>query len=647
MATAAVADSKYKQGRRERLDRAIEDARMDVESGRQRHERDQSSQSHTGRVAPDPLPRSAISETLRRGMNVLESAPRVIDPVSIDDLTLPDGISPACHAWAMRVARGEAVVSNASPRTPTEWEIASRQRLMAKLVAQLLRASEQGTSPSGVVRESPLELVEMRQRLRTIMQPGLASTAPAYPSYGRWEESRVLNRALRKLVSNVGPGPDPAIRGSTQAALTMARICYQLLVSSSPPNTNTYNLLIIYLSRTRENHMVDLVLDSFFESRLVLNDVTTAAMLKHFTATNNVAAFHLLSGLVTGVKRRRETGTSVQIRPTSSALIQPGHRDVPLKSGTDAILVKRNPVVFGALMAAALKFDGLARAMDLYQQLLRAGWQANMQVWTSILRACRASGDWTTGQMIWQQMDAKATGSEGADNGECKDGRAFLWMLKLCEATQQWPAFQSIYQEAVASGFVERAVAALDPWQARHCIRQGERALVLDDRSKTHCVFRSRKDLTTSLRALEQQMVPLICALVTPMSIRLTWVSNKDQPWSVRLERVALLLTWEQRRTVELLTKPTDQLRLWMPMVCHERQNGDRLRRHISPSLPSKSTVASSLEQAHVVPAMVDPAVVVDEERMHEHPRQLAAPKARIVPFATMTPTVPIRPLYA
>jgi hypothetical protein len=45
----------------------------------------------------------------------------------------------------------------------------------------------------------------------------------------------------------------------------MEKICLQLLLTTSPPDVTTYNLLIVHLTRLKQNEMVRMVLDSFNE----------------------------------------------------------------------------------------------------------------------------------------------------------------------------------------------------------------------------------------------------------------------------------------------------------------------------------------------------------------------------------------------
>lgn len=250
------------------------------------------------------------------------------------------------------------------------------------------------------------------------------------------------------------------------------RVCRLLLLDDSPPNADTFNLLILQLTAMRLFSMVGLVLNSFFECGLMHTVATITVIIKYLRASRNGREFVLFL--------RRMRGYAGGLGPTIS-------RSDLLKADAQALLnpnlvflpnqriAKKAPFnthVFGAIIEACLEFDLPDEAAKWSREMIGAGFEVDLPILTSMLFACIKTRDWTAGSSLWDAMQAFDL-----------DGYAFLNMLCLCRACERNAEFQRVYQQALDAGFPEVDASAADGTEDAssklYSIKHGNRILKL------------------------------------------------------------------------------------------------------------------------------------------------------------------------
>ncbi|RFU73000.1 pentatricopeptide repeat domain-containing [Trichoderma arundinaceum] len=116
----------------------------------------------------------------------------------------------------------------------------------------------------------------------------------------------LLNKRLRSLVA----APNLHMKEK------IGRICYNLLVSSHPPDVHTYNTLIVAFNKSGHHSFAEALVASFFQYRLLQPTPSTfIAILNHYKCTNNHGKFLRALACITGLDNR--TGAKVRRRHVS------------------------------------------------------------------------------------------------------------------------------------------------------------------------------------------------------------------------------------------------------------------------------------------------------------------------------------------
>ena len=243
-----------------------------------------------------------------------------------------------------------------------------------------------------------------------------------------------------------------------------SRICYNLLASSTPPDVNTYNMLIIVLCRLREHGLVRAVLESMHECHVPPNEITISSTLRFYTATNDRSGFARYVKMVgsrNGLLDLGYPGTAILSRRNQ---VLPGYlhkrrrlfrtedsTGLPVELATQeeaaCMLViqkaPRNQAVLEELFCGTLKFFGLSQARYCYKALVEEGWEVNVRILTLMLKSCAREKNWRLGRMVWQQLQDLAL-----EAGK----KAYYWMLQLCHTCQRDREFHSVLKQASCHG---------------------------------------------------------------------------------------------------------------------------------------------------------------------------------------------------
>ena len=447
-ATAALADAKIKDDRRREWDDAIGAVKNELEQSKHAQPAQRASTRGQRRDAmPSPTP--VISE-IPWEQAVRGSAARVLPRHEPHLVTLAQIRQVQASQWQAGVLTNDFYVDDDKPFTL--WQVWRRQKSVAKLVRaimdDLVKEVEARDGPlmekrpTGALSTSSAEMTltfaDMHRRLRSMV--ALSRDTSEYPKYmqGTSPTSTELEETNDAIFSHFAQHR----RDGGRFEIIMAHVCYSLLISSTPPNAETYNILMVQLSRLKRHSLMQHVVRSFVESRVKPNAYSISVMLKYFTDIRDEWAFRHLEWLMSGFGG----GMGSAMRRFDLVLKRdPRLADRDNHRYLTGMLVRkapRNVVTYGALIQAALVFSGVSQATRYLQQMARDGLQANVKILTCILKACVQKRDWATGAAIWRQIKALP----GED--DAPDGRAYFWMLRLCEECFQPGVFHEVYREA-------------------------------------------------------------------------------------------------------------------------------------------------------------------------------------------------------
>jgi hypothetical protein len=419
-ATAAVADAKIKANRREKWDKAIEEVRdglktriEDVEPPTQREADEQARNSH------NELSTYATEDSWRRTLGLLST-----DRTSNTELwSAIHSLSPAKGQESLLEAQlrileaqlhqannveesnesGELRESNGSDREPlngtfrtsigqpcrepkTQDHLNKLQDMTLNLVAEL-RSVKTASQPTESSEPGP-HSASIRDRCKA-MTERLSEVQHWFSKYSTYapvsmylEERLAMNRSIHSILSSKEDGPI--------IDLMVAKICYNLLISQSPPNITTFNLLILHFTRLEQHSLAAVVVNTLFKrSRFKPDESTIVALLQHYIACNDQKGFESL------IRRMRAVDGDMRIArrsiwQLSQPEIQQWARSSKVVRRNDYLYEKvpRTQAIFDSLVVGNFKFYGFRRALRYARAAVREGYSLTQWIFEELAAFC-------------------------------------------------------------------------------------------------------------------------------------------------------------------------------------------------------------------------------------------------------------------
>jgi len=308
-------------------------------------------------------------------------------------------------------------------------------------------ASEDSLSPNLIHNEREIHqrIAEINSHLRVLKQAdaGVESrffedhASPSVPKYcgrvsAKLDEAKALNNSLHKLLNSMSCEKDPRS--------LVSKICFNLLTSKAPPNIHSYNMLLMRFCHLNNKGMVRAVLRSMSESHIRPNEITHSTLLRHYTVTEDGAAFTDYLLLMSGYNG----GLAIAARDqTISPMVTQRYRFFGKSQVKAAEKARMNGEVYEAMIVGALRFFGEQTAMQYYRQMISEGWRSSVDLLTAILKSCCRKHDWEAGVSVWDQVIATVEGAHRS---------CYEWMLYLCSACGQNAAFDQVLRDGVDQG---------------------------------------------------------------------------------------------------------------------------------------------------------------------------------------------------
>lgn len=333
-----------------------------------------------------------------------------------------------------------------------EWSVA---KLVWKLLLHCSRNSldleKNSESPTdsllrGLAKDEEAieaELVHMRQALRTLNSERRSHfyyekfESPQMPNYDdrtieKHGQRTKLNLSLQKLLDSMEQESD--------LSDLMSKICYNLLTARTPPNTHTYNMLLVRFCELGKEDLVKAILTSMCEAHIRPNEITHVNFLRHFTATRNGVEFWKYWQRMEGYR----SGLSLAPREQKiHPILQGRYRIFGGTSQKAAEKGRMNGQVYESLIVGALDFLGRQTAMRYYRNMVSEGWGPSVGILLAILKDCCHRSDWTAGTAVLEQLEMTA---------ESINSLTYEWMLRLCQCCGQLEFFDQILRNGVHCG---------------------------------------------------------------------------------------------------------------------------------------------------------------------------------------------------
>ncbi|KAH9865369.1 hypothetical protein J1614_008952 [Plenodomus biglobosus] len=287
---------------------------------------------------------------------------------------------------------------------------------------------------------------------------------PAIPRYTQDPDGdfhaicQQMNRSIKQLLEQVPKGNDRA------EAIAVTKICHNLLVSTAPPDLQTFNILMLGFKRMRRPRMVDSCIAAFHTQKIRPNEMTCREIMDHYAYERRPDDFSRF------VAKMRGVGDALTLANPIITINQASHdRLARISENKVYQKIHPTPMVFGSLIGGVLKFAGFDRALDIYYEMKADGWGLDVQGLIRLLGDCVRRGDWEGGIYVWEEINSIK------NDASMKDlTRAYYHMLSLCSITGNTVAFNQILNEIAQRGLDRKGIIAAATKQTRRMQKKSE-----------------------------------------------------------------------------------------------------------------------------------------------------------------------------
>ena len=280
---------------------------------------------------------------------------------------------------------------------------------------------------------------------------------PAIPSYSQDFDGdfhticHQMNTSIRMLFDQVPKGNERT------EVIAVAKICHNLLISTAPPDVQTFNILLIGFKRMRRPKLVDSCITAFYDNKIRPNEITCREILEHYVSE------HRPNDFSTFVARMRGRDRGLMLANPRVTINDASFGRLTLSSeGKIYQKVHPTPMVHSSLIGGVLKFAGFDRALDIYYEMKEDGWGLDLRGLTRLLVNCIRRSDWEGGSYVWQEMSGIMAASTTIDVA-----KAYYHMLSLCSVTGNTVAFNQVLNEIAKRGLDQKSIIAAARRQTR------------------------------------------------------------------------------------------------------------------------------------------------------------------------------------
>lgn len=221
----------------------------------------------------------------------------------------------------------------------------------------------------------------------------------------------------------------------------LLRISNNIMNSRDPDRPTAFRHMIMAFGQTRQNDLVEMLLRALLPNRFFLNPSLVITIVTFFRKSKNLKDFDLFLKMLGG------EGYSVNLG--SRGVYK--HRTV---NGLDIIvppLNSSNPVIYAALIGAALRFDQPERADAWLQAARSGGFFDSWETLFTYLRFYSLRRDWQKGANVLKRAVTYLVSS--TDHRINSVERLLARMVGLCDSCGQSDASETLVKAAMHSGF--------------------------------------------------------------------------------------------------------------------------------------------------------------------------------------------------
>ncbi|KAK1999764.1 pentatricopeptide repeat domain-containing protein [Colletotrichum falcatum] len=464
MGTAAVLDAKRKDERRKDLDRQLEEARAEFAKLMENAPADTLETAPAGNIA-NRYKGSSGGGTNQRGeiSEFFDSLGRVktwsrVPPRSpeVETIWAEYGLEPTKRSMKAllrtdyllldRFLVEDETLRHIDHRAPkTIRQMRAAEDSVQQLVASLLNEKTVvGSGDSKKIRKEISNSKHGDYDTQHLQQEVTELRQRSFPHYEREVDPRALEKCSEDLNSSLRSIFEAAQPSNLRR--TVAKVCYNLLISTQPPTIHTYNALIKGFDAVGLHPLASKVVKSLFQSKLEPTQGTLVCLLNHFKETNDSGNFSNVIERMTGrdcrgMKIRRKLIDEVREDPNLQtwALV----KDVAV---TKKYVIERacfDSQVFAAIVEGMLSLRYLRNAVATVAFGLKLGFTFSLRTMSQLLDQCVRALDPKAALGVLGALGTKPELVEAVFSRECDQtylAQRIQNLLDICGITGSSPA---------------------------------------------------------------------------------------------------------------------------------------------------------------------------------------------------------------
>jgi hypothetical protein len=530
LATAAFADAKVKDDRRKEWDRVIAEAKAGIPinqaeyvEGVQLHPLPDSLGPRLSSVSMSSLePHQSLSEAHktqstwggkswtvppRTQETSLESKLRILDSqlkeiaLSPENLTEQEAVGPTLQDIDLDNEWVETPDRELPPREPKrKMHLEKLEQMVASLVDRLLLQtsifSVQSTA-AWARNDIQREMNDLAQRIQSLKAGFSQFPAYCWEDVDSVEEQRcALHRSLITLCNRT-------TADKSSLDLMLAKICYNLLISTAPPSISTYNILLSELNRLGQPQLAQIVVDSFLnESRFKPNRETCRLILDHYRIKKDANGFKVttkqMGGHLKGLRIKRRHINDLWVRSiqewalTNKVILRESHLYQKMPRGT---------AIFDSLIRGSLEMKGVRCAVRYIRAALREGSTVTSETLCTVIKACLTQLDFGAGISLLRAILSWSESADFSTTFYSNEMRHHLYnLLSLCGISSSPNSQQSLSPrlsedvlqrmlrhmqiESIADS-VQRFAKRISSLEMMFCVPESQSSMSLSHNNKT------------------------------------------------------------------------------------------------------------------------------------------------------------------
>ena len=304
-------------------------------------------------------------------------------------------------------------------------------------------ASPEFALPQPNIPELLKELRKVRQKIHSLREAGAVGEDEMVT-----EEGLVIGYETTKSLDDM-LARDVALYMESKMALPelLLRLSNNLLLSKEPNRLNAFRIMILALSKTRQNDIVELIIrTTLLPFGFTLNSGLIITILSHFRKARDLQGFDRFCSILQGdtsykpnlgglpfYRREVVNGVEITVPPLSS----------------------NNVILWQSFIISALRFNQPERA-DAWGQSARAhGVGDSAAIVQAYLRFYVRRKDWKGGVDAMKRAIAFISASHFPDEQHVVE-RVIALMVLLCDTCEQYEFSEAVINAAVESGFDQR-----------------------------------------------------------------------------------------------------------------------------------------------------------------------------------------------